>query len=299
MAQLSKSAFISKWTPIFADNTSGDITEQDLRDFMTDIKDSFVAEDELADQIAADTTVNGKYDASNPNSYITALEVDDLFVINKVLTGVGSLSGSIANGDSIIEAFNKLQTQISSAVGGLNYKGTWNATSNTPMLSNGSGSNGDYYRVSIGGSTLIDGQNDWAAGDWIISNGITWQKIDNTDKIQSVNGQTGVVSLGYADVGAGPDAPIAATGLSVQFDYERTYGTEASPESGGAITVNTTGAKNGITAIVIHKSNAAPTMPASFVTISGTYDNSNTKNNYLLITRISSTKYHVWIYQEP
>ncbi len=299
MTQLSKSAFISKWTPIFADNTSGDITEQDLRDFMTDIKDSFVAVDELAAEIASDTTVTGKYDANNPDNFIDITAISDLFVINKVLSGVGSLSGSIANGDSIIEALNKLQTQVSSALGGLSYQGTWNANTNSPSITNGSGNNGEYYRVSVAGTTLVDGINDWAAGDWIISDGTSWQKIDNTDKIQSVNGQTGVVSLGYSDVGAGPDAPIAGTGLNVQFDYERTYGTEASPETGGAITVNTTGAKNGISAIVIHKHTASPTLPADFVVISGTYDNSNTKNNYILITRISSTKYHVWIYQEP
>lgn len=32
-------------------------------------------------------------------------------------------------------------------------------------------------------------------GDWIISTGVKWEKIDNTDAVKSVNGQTGVVNI--------------------------------------------------------------------------------------------------------
>lgn len=39
-------------------------------------------------------------------------------------------------------------------------------------------------------------------GDWIISTGEAWAKIDNTDAVKSVNGKTGVVALTYADVNA-------------------------------------------------------------------------------------------------
>lgn len=41
MAQLSKSSFLTKWAELFADNTTGDISEQDMRDFRQDISDSF------------------------------------------------------------------------------------------------------------------------------------------------------------------------------------------------------------------------------------------------------------------
>lgn len=39
-------------------------------------------------------------------------------------------------------------------------------------------------------------------GDWIISTGAKWEKIDNTDAVKSVNGKTGAVTLTYADVNA-------------------------------------------------------------------------------------------------
>jgi hypothetical protein len=64
--------------------------------------------------------------------------------------------------------------------------------------------NGYYYIVSTAGSTNLDGITDWQIGDWAIFNGTTWQKIDQTDLVASVNGQVGVVVLSASDVGAQP-----------------------------------------------------------------------------------------------
>lgn len=43
MAVLTKAAFLSKWSSLFADNSTRDISEQDLRDFRLDISDSFLS----------------------------------------------------------------------------------------------------------------------------------------------------------------------------------------------------------------------------------------------------------------
>ena len=47
-------------------------------------------------------------------------------------------------------------------------------------------------------------------GDWIISTGAKWEKIDNTDAVMSVNGETGAVVLYATDVGALPTDGAAA-----------------------------------------------------------------------------------------
>ena len=47
-------------------------------------------------------------------------------------------------------------------------------------------------------------------GDWIISTGVKWEKIDNTDAVKSVNGKMGAVVLSAADVGALPTDGAAA-----------------------------------------------------------------------------------------
>ncbi len=97
------------------------------------------------------------------------------------------------------------------AAGGLSYQGTWNANTNTPALTSGVGTNGQYYLVSVAGSTNLDGITDWAVGDWAIFNGTAWQKIDNSDLVQSVNGQTGVVVLNAVNVGATPNTAYVNT----------------------------------------------------------------------------------------
>ena len=51
---------------------------------------------------------------------------------------------------------------------GLTYKGAWDANSNTPTLTSGVGTGGDYYIVSVAGNTNLDGVIDWQVGDWAI-----------------------------------------------------------------------------------------------------------------------------------
>ena len=41
----------------------------------------------------------------------------------------------------------------------------------------------------------MSGVSEWGVGDMVLSNGTTWDKIDNTDNITSVAGKTGVVNL--------------------------------------------------------------------------------------------------------
>jgi hypothetical protein len=99
-------------------------------------------------------------------------------------------------------------------VGAVTYRGTWDASTNTPTLASGTGTQGDYYVVNVAGSTDLDGITDWQIGDWAIFNGSVWEKVDNTDSVSSVNGQVGTVVLTAANVNAVADTVfVNATGL--------------------------------------------------------------------------------------
>jgi hypothetical protein len=87
-----------------------------------------------------------------------------------------------------------------SLLGAVSYQGSWDASANTPALADGTGSQGDYYVVGTPGSTAIDGVSDWALGDWIIYNGTAWEKVENSNDVSSVNGQTGAVVLDLSDL---------------------------------------------------------------------------------------------------
>lgn len=78
----------------------------------------------------------------------------------------------------------------------LNYQGVWDALANSPALATGTGTKGYYYIVGTAGTTALNGISDWKIGDWVVFSGTAWQKIDNTDSVTSVNGQTGPVVLG-------------------------------------------------------------------------------------------------------
>ena len=89
-----------------------------------------------------------------------------------------------ANSNVALATQQSIKAYVDNKITGvLTYQGTWNADTNTPTLSSGSGTPGYYYIVSVAGSTNLDGITDWAVGDWaVFSDQATdaWQKIDNT-----------------------------------------------------------------------------------------------------------------------
>ena len=122
-------------------------------------------------------------------------------VLSTALTGLNLTGGgTIAATDSVLQAFGKVQNQLSALVGGVMYQGTWNASTNSPSLTSSVGTKGYYYIVTVAGTTNLNGITDWKVGDWAIFNGSTWDKVDNTDAVSSVNGQTGAVSLGLGNL---------------------------------------------------------------------------------------------------
>jgi len=81
----------------------------------------------------------------------------------------------------------KTVSSIANAIGALNYKGTWNASTNTPTITSGAGVKGDYYVVSVAGSTTIDGLSNWGVGDWVTFNGSVWQRVEGGADLNGVN----------------------------------------------------------------------------------------------------------------
>ena len=72
----------------------------------------------------------------------------------------------------------KTVSSVANALGALNYKGTWDASTNTPTLASGVGTQGDYYVVSVAGATDLDGITNWGVGDWAAFNGSVWQRVE-------------------------------------------------------------------------------------------------------------------------
>jgi hypothetical protein len=118
-------------------------------------------------------------------------------------TPVNSNLVGAASGLATLDATGKLTTaQIpSSLVGALNYQGTWNASTNTPTLASGTGTKGYYYKVSAAGTTTLDGVSQWFAGDLVIFDGTTWDRVEGeATNVYSFNTRSGAVTLTSSDV---------------------------------------------------------------------------------------------------
>ena len=110
-----------------------------------------------------------------------------------------------------------VKERIDAAItGGIQYIGTFNATTGLPPLANAE--QGDLYKISTAGT--IYGR-DWAVGDHLIinedmggtvSNGKI-DKVDNTEAVTSVNTLTGAVVLSADDL-EGDHAGVNYTGLA-------------------------------------------------------------------------------------
>ena len=59
----------------------------------------------------------------------------------------------------------------------MEYKGTWNASTNTPTLANGTGDTGDVYICNVAGTVNFGaGAITFAVGDYVIYSGTIWQR---------------------------------------------------------------------------------------------------------------------------
>jgi hypothetical protein len=234
----------------------------------------------------------------------------------------------VANGggtsQTVIDALASLQTQINniypsqtgnagkflttngtvvswaSVAGGLSYQGTWNASANTPTLASGVGVNGYYYIVATAGSTNLDGITDWQIGDWLMFNGTVWQKIDQSNLVTSVNGQTGAVSLTTTNINEGTNqyyldsrarsAISAGTGIS----YSSSTGvvTNSAPDQTVVLTggtgINTSGTYPSFTITNSAPDQTVALTGAGTTNITGTYPNFTITSNDQFVGTVTS-----------
>ncbi len=153
----------------------------------------------------------------------------------------------VTKGDLVISTPWSRATQPGAAVAAgyvaITNKGTWNASTNSPALSTGVGTIGDTYKVSVAGSTTLDGVTSWAAGDYAVFDGVVWRKGEDSQRFEG--GVIAMLAVRVADeMGVQPSASLTAASLSAwssirsafitpplaQFDsgLVRTYLTEGS-----------------------------------------------------------------------
>jgi hypothetical protein len=99
------------------------------------------------------------------------------------ITSANISDAGMPNGVATLDGSGKLNaSQLPVGLqGAMIYQQTWNAATNTPNLQSGIGVKGHWYRVSVAGNTLLDGESDWEVGDDLYYDGSIWRKNDNTE----------------------------------------------------------------------------------------------------------------------
>lgn len=142
-------------------------------------------------------------------STIHSLSANQGRVLNGKVTDIENSVGS-ANGIATLDGTGRVPySQLPESA--MEFKGTWNANTNTPTLTAGVGDTGDFYVVSVGGTWHGMTFN---PNDRIVFDGVTahdWIKLV-AGEVNSVNGMSGQVQLNSDDI------PFDNTGSGIVAD---------------------------------------------------------------------------------
>ena len=175
--------------------------------------------------ITITTSVTGLLKGNGTTISAATAGVDYLATLPTATTSI--LGGVKVDGTSI--SINGSGVISASVTGAVVFKGTWNASTNTPTLANGSGTSGWQYAVSVGGTqNLGAGSQVYNVGDFVIYDGANWIDISGNNGVSTFNTRAGAVTLTSSDVTAALGyTPIQTSSLSV---------TTTSASSGGSLT---------------------------------------------------------------
>ena len=144
--------------------------------------------------------------------------------------GVDLVTGDVRAADQLIVQYDGTNMRahglcgVAVTSGALTFQGLWNANTNTPTLSDGTGTQGFYYVASVAGSVdLGSGSKTYTVGDWVLHNGTIWDKLDAINDVSSVFGRTGIIVATAGDYTATqvtntPAGGIAAATVQAAID---------------------------------------------------------------------------------
>lgn len=195
------SDFNTSWDSRLATKTTSDLTEGSNLYYTAARFDAALASKDT-DDLAEGST----------NLYYTDSRADARITLQK----------GASNGLATLDAGGKIPvSQLPASV--MEYKGTWNASTNTPTLADGVGDTGDVYLVNVAGTqNLGSGPITFAVGDWAVYNGTIWQKSINSNAVTSVNGLSGIVVLTTSEISEGTNLYYTAARFNTAFSGKST-----------------------------------------------------------------------------
>lgn len=187
---------------IYYNSTTGKMRQYDNGAWQ-DLASALVNSSLFRIQDNADPTKQVAFDASaiTTGTTRTITMPDSNVSLGLVATALQTSQLGVASGVASLDGTGKVpSSQLPTSVtqpGSLNYKGTLDASAGAYPTSP---SKGDYYVISVAGT--ISGHA-YAIRDWATYDGTTWDYVDNSVYVSSVNGQLGAVTLTTTNISEG------------------------------------------------------------------------------------------------
>lgn len=194
--------------------------------------------------------------------------------LSGVLTGTSGIVSSVplgaANGVATLDSLGKVPlSQLPASV--VTYLGTWNASTNTPTLANGTGDTGDLYICNVAGTVNFGaGPITFAVGDWVIYSGTTWERsagASGTVTSVAVTESGDALTITGSPITTSGTINIGFAGTSGQY-INGAGGLTTFPDLTGYVTLSTaqtiTGAKTFTTSNIFSGSNLFTTFSQRF-----------------------------------
>lgn len=140
-----------------------------------------------------DNTRDSAKEVSGPQQLALDLKADK----NGSASEVFKVADAVDNSDAVNKG--QFDEKINALSGSLVPQDDWDASTNTPDIS-GESTIGHYWIVNVSGSTNIGGITDWVTNDWVVKTATGWAKIDNSEKVISVAGKSGAITLVVDDI---------------------------------------------------------------------------------------------------
>lgn len=116
-------------------------------------------------------------------------------------TKINQSQRNASNGLAPLDSNSKvpMSNMPDALIGSVNYQGNWDVLTNSPTLDSTptEETKGHYYIVENSG---VWDEIEFNEGDWIISNGLVWEKVNNSAKVIRVAGKQGDVVLEIQDI---------------------------------------------------------------------------------------------------
>ena len=133
---------------------------------------------------------------------------------------LSSVAFDVANGVPRLDSNGKiLVSQLPNSI--MEYKGTWNAATNTPTLANGTGNQGDVYLCNVAGTVDFGaGPISFIVGDSAVYSGSIWQRSGGaTGSVTSVGLSTngGAITIGSSPVTTSGTITANFNGTNLQY----------------------------------------------------------------------------------